>query len=263
MLKISIEPRRRYLVIDLRRYSWIPKDFDKIGGLILTERELIIPLKKRVEPRAEVWSSFDVNLTNITALIKGSIVRYDLRRLYHILQVYEEKRRRLQKLAKHKPRTTRKLLEKYSRRERAMDFMHKLTARIAEELANLKSRAILEDLKDIKSRILHGSKKYNRKLSKWNARMFQFMLEYKLKWLSLLVKRVDPRNTSRACPVCQALMAAYRGKLLRCMKCGIILDRDVVAVLNLQMRGAGVPPRVLLGALAPMMGKQLVDIYSR
>ena len=37
MLKISIEPRRRYLVINLRRYNWIPRVFDKIGGLILTE----------------------------------------------------------------------------------------------------------------------------------------------------------------------------------------------------------------------------------
>ena len=264
ILKISIKPRRQYLVIDLRRYSWIPEDFDKIGGLILTERELIIPLKKRVEPRAEVWSSFDVNLTNITALINGRIVRYDLRLLYHIHRVYEEKRRRLQRLAKHKPKTARRLLKKYSRRERdrAVDFTHKLTARIAGELANLKSGAILEDLKDIKSRTLHGSKNHNRKLSKWNARMFQFMLEYKLKWLSLPVKCINPRNTSRICPVCQAPMAAYRGRLIRCLKCGTILDRDVVAVLNLQMRGAGVPPRVLLGALAPMMGKQLVDQKS-
>jgi transposase len=30
---------------------------------------------------------------------------------------------------------------------------------------------------------------------------------------------------------------------MRCGKCNLIMDRDVVAVLNLQMRGAGVPPK--------------------
>ncbi len=34
-------------------------------------------------------------------------------------------------------------------------------------------------------------------------------------------------------------MAAYEGRLIRCMSCGAIMDRDVVAVLNLQMWGAG------------------------
>ncbi|MCD6537653.1 transposase, partial [Candidatus Bathyarchaeota archaeon] len=85
ILKISIEPNRRYLEVNLRKHDWIPSDFDRIGGLILTREELIITVKREVvlkEPRQ--WASFDVNLTNITALINGKIVRYDLKRLYHI-----------------------------------------------------------------------------------------------------------------------------------------------------------------------------------
>ncbi|MHA1627113.1 MAG: hypothetical protein ACTSYT_04445 [Candidatus Asgardarchaeia archaeon] len=31
ILKISIEPNKRYLEVDLRDYDRIPKDFDKIG----------------------------------------------------------------------------------------------------------------------------------------------------------------------------------------------------------------------------------------
>jgi hypothetical protein len=38
---------------------------------------------------------------------------------------------------------------------------------------------------------------------------------------------------------------AYGGRLMRCGKCNLIMDRDVVAVLNLQMRGAGFPQRAL------------------
>ena len=111
-MKISIEPNRRYLEVNLRKHDWIPSDFNRIGGLILTREELIITVKREValkKPRH--WASFDVNLTNITALINGRIVRYDLKRLCHIHRVYENKRRKIQQLAKHKPRTAKKLMK--------------------------------------------------------------------------------------------------------------------------------------------------------
>ncbi len=176
----------------------------------MTEKELIITLKKSVEPKAEKWTSFDVNLTNVTAFMDGEIKHYDLRELYHIHRTYETKRQRIQKLSKVKPNTSRMLLKKYSKRERnkARDFMHKLTTSIAEELKEKNCGAILENLKGVKSRILNGSRKNNRKLSKWNARTFQFMLEYKLKWLNLPTKYVNPKNSSKVCPLCSGSMAS-------------------------------------------------------
>jgi len=265
ILKISIEPRRRYLEVNLMKHEYLPKDFNSIGGLLLTENKLIITFKKNVksiEPKG--WASFDVNLTNITALINGKIVRYDLKQLYHIHRVYEKKRRRIQKFSKHKPKTAKKLMQKYSKREknRAKDFMHKLTTKIAEELSEIESGAILENLKNIKSRVLCKSRNLNRKLSKWNARQFQFMLKYKLKWLGLPVKYVNPKNSSKTCPVCQATLVAYRGRLMKCKKCEFTMDRDVVAVLNLQMWGSGVTPKALIAHLRAMMGKRLIDQNS-
>ena len=239
VLKISIEPGKRYLIVELGRYPWIPNDFDNLGGLILTEKGLIITVKKSVKPRAERLSSFDVNLTNITAIIDGRIERYDMKGLYHIHRVYEAKRRRIQKLAKFKPKTSKKLLRRHSRRERdrARDFMHKLTAKIANRLKQANSGAIMERLKGIKQRILISSRKQNRKLSKWSARTFQSMLEYKLMWAGLPVKYVDPKGSSKTCPLCSGYLVAYGGRLMRCGKCVLVMDRDVVAALNLQMRG--------------------------
>ena len=54
-------------------------------------------------------------------------------------------------------------------------------------------------------------------------------------------------------------MPAYRGRLMKYKKCNLVLDKDVVAVLNLQMWGLGVAPKALLEALASMMGKRLVN----
>jgi len=262
ILKISVEPNKKYLEVDLRTCDWIAKDFDKIGGLILTEGELIITVKREVRfEKPKCWASFDVNLTNITSLINGNIIRYDLKKLYHFHRIYEMKRKKIQKLSKHKPKTANRLMKKYSKREknRAKDLMHKLTTKITRELADLKSGAILENLKNIKSRILNRSRDLNRKLSKWNARQFQFMLEYKLKWLGLPVKYINPKNSSKTCPLCSGRMATYEGRLMKCKKCGFIGDRDIIAVLNLQMWGSGVTPKALIARLRAMMGKRLVD----
>ena len=247
ILRISIEPNRRYLEVDLTKHRWVPQDFDRLGGLVLTEKYLIITVKKSVEPRADKWASFDVNLMNVTALINGGVKRYDLKELYHIHRVYEAKRQRIQRLSELKPKASEKLMQKYSRRERnrAKDFMHKLTTEIAGELKESNSGAIMEKLKGIKQRVLSNSKEQNRKLSKWNARTFQFMLEYKLKWLGLPVKYVDAKNTSKTCPLCSGYLVAYGGRLMKCEKCSLTMDRDVVAVLNLEMRGAGFPQRAL------------------
>jgi len=103
----------------------------------------------------------------------------------------------------------------------------------------------MERLKGIKHRVLNCSRRQNRKFSKWNAGTLQSMLEYKLKWLGLPVKYVDAKNTSKTCPLCSGYMVAYGGRLMKCEKCSLIMDRDIVAVLNLQMRGAGFPQRAL------------------
>jgi transposase len=39
-------------------------------------------------------------------------------------------------------------------------------------------------------------------------------------------------------------MASYGGRLMRCGKCNLVMHRDVVAVLNIQMRGRA-PQRAL------------------
>ncbi len=111
--------------IDLAKFDYLPKDYDSIGGLILQENRLIITFKKKVKPiKPKDYASFDANLTNITGLINGRIVRFDLRELYHIHRVYEEKRKRIQKMVKIKPKTAKKLMKKYSKREKnkAKDF---------------------------------------------------------------------------------------------------------------------------------------------
>ena len=64
------------------------------------------------------------------------------------------------------------------------------------------------------------------------------MLEYQAKLHGLNVVYVDPRNTSRICPVCNGELSQSRNgrRLMRCRRCGLEEDRDVVAVKNLTRR---------------------------
>jgi len=261
-LIIRIVARERYLEVDLSRFGYLPKDYDSIGGLLMTDNRLYITFKRSSKPKEpNGWSAFDVNEVNVTEARDGhGLIRYDLRELYHIHTVYELKRRRIQSLRKTHPKRSRRLMAKYSKRERnrANDLLHKLTTTIVRELTSLNYGIILENLKGIKERTTkRASRKVRRRLSKWDARTFQFMLAYKARWLGLPVRFVNPTYSSRTCPVCSAPLKAYRGRLMRCEGCGLVIDRDEAAALNLQMWGVrGSPER---GGATVMMPKRLLD----
>ncbi|MEM1585974.1 MAG: zinc ribbon domain-containing protein [Candidatus Bathyarchaeia archaeon] len=71
------------------------------------------------------------------------------------------------------------------------------------------------------------------------------MLEYKLLWNGLPVKYVNPKNSSKVYPDRKPCFQNRLGRLMKCEECSLIMDRDVVAALNIQMRGVGFPQRAL------------------
>jgi putative transposase len=51
------------------------------------------------------------------------------------------------------------------------------------------------------------------------------------------VAKVNPRDTSSRCPLCDSkLMRGHASRLLKCSKCGVERGRDVVAVLNIERK---------------------------
>uniref|UniRef100_A0A7C2FRU0 Transposase n=1 Tax=Thermosphaera aggregans TaxID=54254 RepID=A0A7C2FRU0_9CREN len=51
------------------------------------------------------------------------------------------------------------------------------------------------------------------------------------------VVKLDPRNTSSTCPLCDSkLMRGNAPRRLKCLVCGVEMDRDVIAVLNLEKK---------------------------
>jgi putative transposase len=137
----------------------------ELGELILKDDSLILTFREtcsREEPaRRLAWDSNEASLDAFDPELGW--IRVDLRDLYHIHRAYELKRRRLQELASRKP-SLRKVLRKYSRRERnrVRDLMHKLTTELAGSFPNAEHR--FERLEN--RGMFNGSRAHNRRLAK-------------------------------------------------------------------------------------------------
>jgi len=133
----------------------------------------------------------------------------------------------------------RRLLAKYGRRERnrVREIYYKVVKEIIGKAKETGATVIVMEDLEIHGRGM-GSKELNGRIHRWSYKRFQRILEYQAKLHGLNVKYVDPRNTSRMCPACGGkLNSSQNGcRLMRCRRCGLEEDRDVVAVRNLTRR---------------------------
>ena len=74
---------------------------------------------------------------------------------------------------------------------------------------------------------------------------FRFTLTYKAEGAGRRVIAVDPRNTSQACSCCGVIMKKTLAQRVHsCDKCGLVLDRDHNAALNILHRAVVCPGAV-------------------
>lgn len=134
------------------------------------------------------------------------------------------------------------LMEKYRGREkrRIEDIYHKLADKIVEKAREDNATTIiLERLTNIRRRIRY-SRAVNGRLHRWSFRRLQKIIEYKAKLAGLNVVYVNARGTSTLCPICREKLSPNGHRLMRCPKCGLEEDRDVIAVRNLlKLRDVG------------------------
>ena len=142
---------------------------------------------------------------------------------------YFLKRRRIQSKIRG-GELRRRLLEKYKGRERqrVREIYYKAAKKIIDKAVEVGAMVIvMEDLRCFNWED-KGSKELNGRLHRWGYRRFQQILEYQARLHGLNVKYVDPKNTSRICPVCGGeLDPSQNGHRLRiCQTCGLEEDRD-------------------------------------
>jgi len=255
-IAITIKPRQFYIEFDLSK-AWFRKKVEDcdLGELILKETELVITFRKVDNTPSKKKIAWDLNLLSMDGFCDKGWIKVDLKPLYTLHITYENIRRKIQRLSKIKPKTTKKLMRKYSQRyrNRVKDFLHKLTTKLAKKFKDYEHG--FENLE--KQGMFTKRKTHNRVVSKQNWKQIIALMSYKAN-----VRLLDPRNSTKTCPRCGGRMKHRKGQVLECNKCKLVIDRQLNASINLYLRMWGFPPsmKVWEELILPILRRSVVTL---
>jgi len=218
-----------------RRY--LDNDSYSLGSLTLFPDRVIIAFRRNA-PRPydpESVISLDINERSLDGVLAKNDdvvpVKAEFSEVAIIQQRHHDRRKRLQKKKAHDRRTSKGLCRREGSRDhhRVEYRLHRVANAVLSFAESRKSAVVLEDLKGIKPR---WNKEMNRRLSLWPRRKLHQIIEYKAQWRGIPVIKVDPRYSSRTCPICGSIQNSRMGAEFKC-ECGWHLDRHINASLNL------------------------------
>jgi len=237
-IKVSIKPYEEYITFNISKAWFLSRAKGEMGELILNEKYLTITFRSREKIKTKGSIAWDCNEKSLDGFSpETGWIRIDLTLLFHIHRVYEIKRKRLQQKASKK-NSLKKILQKYSRREknRAKDFVHKLTKEISRDFKNYVHG--FEDLR--KKNMFSYSREHNKRIAKMNWKMITSFMRYKSK-----VKLLNPKNSTKRCSRCGKINAP-KGASYTCSRCGLRMDRQLNAAINLYLQMEGLSPSLKL-----------------
>jgi putative transposase len=188
------------------------------------------------EEKVENVVSVDVNEDNVTVKVldKAYILETNIKRLILSYAKYRE----VVQSVRGNGHVKRALHGR--ERKRKKDIRLKIAKIIANTAENLNAAVILEKLpkqcprnmiKDVKDSTLRH------RVYQAGFRGMVRVIEEKCLERGVLVAKVNPKNTSSTCPLCNSkLMRGYASRRLKCSKCGVEVGRDVAAVMNIEKR---------------------------
>ena len=178
----------------------------------------------------------DIGIVNIAADSTGEVFSGNT-----VNAIRSRNARLRKKLQAKDTKSAKRLLKKRSRKEQrfARDVNHCISKSIVQKAKALNVGIALEDLTGIRTRIEKTVVKQQRsQQSSWAFYQLRQFIEYKATIMGIPVILVDPRNTSRECPIC-----GYIDKLNRktrndfhCLACGYAAFADNVAAANISNR---------------------------
>lgn len=234
-LRITIKPHE-YLYIDLsKRYF---KLGSRIGEPILTMTHIHLPVEvgyNNSSDNNKVKIGWDSNKFSLDGFApETGWISIDLKELHTAHISYDNKRRRINKLASRKKRVGKRLKAKYSNREknRTLQILHKITNKIT-------SLGCVHGFEDLdKSGMLRWNRRWNRELSHTDWKAIVELTSYKSS-----VGLYDPYHTSKDCSRCGCVNRDLNGVVFRCVNpdCGLKINRQHNAAINIYLKMEGLP----------------------
>jgi putative transposase len=225
------------LVVSRYHRRYLDDEAYSLGSLTLLPDKVIIAFRKTLpNPYAPMSViSLDTNERSLDGVFvrEGSStpIRAEFPDVAIVQQRHHDRRRRLQKKKAHDRRTTRAQCRREGKREhhRVEYRLHQVADTILSFAKSQESAIVLEDLRGIRHK---KGKDMNRRLSIWPRRKLHWIIEYKAEEKGIPIIKVDPRYSSRKCPICRSIQHSRMGTEFVC-ECGWHLDRHINASINL------------------------------
>ena len=246
---VEFEPHRQYWRYVNRGWRLASEAKVKLDK---KNRQLIIYMtfvKEVKEYKPKGYLPVDVNENNVTTIVDGVAYLFETGTEKLVLGYYYRRKRiqeRYDKLYGKKSRVKKKVLRRLKERKKKQDIRWK-TANIIVRTAYERQYAIvLEKLgkKPAQNMIKKiRDKQLRHRIFQASFIGIQKAIEEKARECGIPIIYVDPRNTSKLCPIHKAPITYGNGSRIgRCSKGGELWHRDVVACYNLlfkALRGDG------------------------
>jgi len=233
-LRVTIKPGE-HVYLDLsKRYFPLPGEVSSsgLGEPVITPEKIHLPVHYEDDTQSgKPAVAWDFNLLSLDGYSpETGWVRIDTKKLASVHIASFEKRRSVQRKAS-RSKKARRVLSKYSRRERNRARKHQLEiARVIQSVAGVVG---LEELK--KQGMFTRSRIWNRRISRSDWRGIAKILEGRLGEAG--VKELDPYGSSSFCSRCGWENKDLNGAdIFVCGGCGLRINRQLNAAINLYMR---------------------------
>ena len=241
-LRIPVRRGEMAVILQLTMSDWHRSILNdpswRLGSLTVVPGKVIIAVRKdppeRYEPEAAI--ALDTNEDSLDGVFaKGEGARLTSIPFGGVRQVQATHFRRRRILARKKAndrRVQRMLLDREGKRERnrVRQRLHVVSKDLVKAAKENQAAIVLENL------TLHGSggrsRQMNRRLSSWPRSEIHRQIEYKSALEGVPIIKINPRYTSKTCPVCGALRRDRVGRVFKC-GCGWSMDRQHNASLNI------------------------------
>jgi putative transposase len=246
VLKIPLG-NRQYHDIPLNGYvrSVLSDTSLKIHSFTLTPDSVSICYSKEVtEVECSGIDGVDRNLRNLTVGNRDNAIRYDLS---EAVDIAENTRSIMRSVKRNDARIRRILYQKYGKRRkrRTNQLLHRLTKAIIQNANQSKAAIAFEDVRHIRKLYQKGNYQgpgYRGRMNGWSFAEVKRQIEYKGAWEGIPVIQLsvcETKGTSQLCPRCgkKITQVDRKTRQLWCAECKRWMDRDVLAAMNLSIKG--------------------------
>ena len=239
--KVSILSLNGRLIIPIRFGAYQAARLDRKQGQVdLLYRDGTFYLAVTIdspEPPAEDTDEYigvDLGIVNIATVSDGDSFTGN-----HIQNVRARYSRLRAKLQSKGTKSAKRLLKKRSGKERRFqtDTNHYISKKLVTRAKDTHRGIALEDLKGIRERVT-VRKAQRRVIHSWAFAQLRFFIEYKARLAGVPILSIDPRNTSRTCPICGCIDKSNRRTQSQflCTSCGYAANADVNAARVIAIR---------------------------